>query len=140
MLPLVQPLDPPPDVAETLSRFAGWPNVVLFDSGEPIRKKIPPGLWARGARQAARAVGDSMVDAGIRSGDFVFFVPETSRRAARGKIVVIRVNTSVYLKYYKEIGGQKMLVSAKAGLDPILIKPGDEVELYGIVVLPQSYQ
>ncbi|HLQ43099.1 MAG TPA: aminodeoxychorismate synthase, component I, partial [Planctomycetaceae bacterium] len=32
MLPLVQPLDPPPDVAETLSRFADWPNVVLFDS------------------------------------------------------------------------------------------------------------
>lgn len=32
MFPLVQPLDPPPDVAETLRRFADWPNVVLFDS------------------------------------------------------------------------------------------------------------
>lgn len=31
-LPLVQPLDPPPDVAETLRRFASWPDVVLFDS------------------------------------------------------------------------------------------------------------
>lgn len=31
-LPLIQPLDPPPDVAETLRRFADWPNVVLFDS------------------------------------------------------------------------------------------------------------
>ena len=31
-LPLIQSLDPPPDVAETLRRFADWPNVVLFDS------------------------------------------------------------------------------------------------------------
>ncbi len=31
-LPLVQPLDPLPDVAETLSRFTDWPNVILFDS------------------------------------------------------------------------------------------------------------
>jgi para-aminobenzoate synthetase component 1 len=32
LLPLIQPLNPPPDVAETLRRFADWPNVVLFDS------------------------------------------------------------------------------------------------------------
>ncbi len=31
-LPLIHSLDPPPDVAETLHRFADWPNVVLFDS------------------------------------------------------------------------------------------------------------
>ncbi len=31
-LPLIQPLDPPPDVGETLRRFADWRNVVLFDS------------------------------------------------------------------------------------------------------------
>ncbi len=31
-LPLIHSLDPPPDVAETLRRFADWPNVVLFDS------------------------------------------------------------------------------------------------------------
>lgn len=31
-LPLIHPLDPPPDVGETLCRFADWPNVILFDS------------------------------------------------------------------------------------------------------------
>lgn len=31
-LPLIQSLDPPPDVAETLRRFADWPDIVLFDS------------------------------------------------------------------------------------------------------------
>lgn len=117
---------------------AANPNVILFDSGEPIRKKVPRELWDRGARRGARAVGDSMIDAGIRDGDFVFFTPETSRRAVRGKIVVIRVNTAVYLKYYQEVDGQKMLLSAKAGLGPIIVKPGDDVELYGIVVLPRG--
>ena len=31
-LPLIHKLEPPPDVSETLRRFADWPNVVLFDS------------------------------------------------------------------------------------------------------------
>lgn len=30
--PLIEELVPPPDVGETLVRFADWPNVVLFDS------------------------------------------------------------------------------------------------------------
>ena len=37
-LPLIQPLDPPPDVGETLRRFADWPNVVLFDSASRRRE------------------------------------------------------------------------------------------------------
>ncbi len=36
--PLIEPLDPPPDVAETLVRFADWPNVVLFDSASRRRE------------------------------------------------------------------------------------------------------
>ena len=31
-LPLIQELDPLPDVAEALRRFAEWPDCVLFDS------------------------------------------------------------------------------------------------------------
>jgi SOS-response transcriptional repressor LexA len=114
------------------------PNVVWLDSGKAGRAKIPPELWERGARRAARVSGDSMVDAGIRDGDLVFFAPAPSRNAALNKIVVIRVNAAVYLKYYKDVGGQKMLLSAKEGLDPILIKPDDDVELYGIAVLPRA--
>ncbi|HYU27362.1 MAG TPA: S24 family peptidase [Thermoanaerobaculia bacterium] len=117
---------------------AATPNAEIFDSGEYPRKKIPPALWARGARHAARAVGDSMIDAGIRSGDVVFFAPATSRQAARGKIVVIRVNTADYVKYYNEVDGQKLLLSAKAGLRPMILKSDDEVKLHGIVVLPRS--
>jgi len=100
---------------------AASPNAILLHPDEPIRKKIPPALWARGARGVVRAVGDSMAGAGIRDGDLVFFAPAASRLAARGKIVVIRVNRAVCLKYYEEVD----------------IKRDDEVELYGIVILPR---
>jgi transcriptional regulator with XRE-family HTH domain len=59
-----------------------------------------------------------------------------NRGARRGVRVVGDVNTAVYLKYYQERDGQKMLLSAKAGLEPLIIKRGDDVQLHGIVILP----
>ena len=114
---------------------AANPNAILLDSGHTTRRKIPTDLWNRGARGGVRVVGDSMIDAGIRDGDVVFFAPEVDRRAARGKMVVIRVNTAVYLKYYQERDGQKLLLSAKPGLAPMILKPSDDVRLHGIVIL-----
>jgi len=81
-----------------------------------------------------------MADAGIRDGDDVYFAPATSGRAARGKIVVIGVNEDVHIKYYHEAGGQRMLLGAKAGSSPLIIKDDDETTLYGIVVLPRRRQ
>jgi SOS-response transcriptional repressor LexA len=118
---------------------AATPNVVLFE-GAVLRKKVPPELWARGARGAARVVGDSMIDAGIRDGDVVYFARASSRRNARGKIVVMRVNASVYLKYYEDVNGQKVLLSANSRYPPMTLAPGDDVELYGIVLLPRKQQ
>jgi hypothetical protein len=115
---------------------AANPNAILLDSSETIRRKVPNELWNRGARGGARVVGDSMIEAGIRDGDVVFYVPEADWRAARRKIAVIRVNTAVFLKYYHESNGQKLLVSAKPGLTPMILEPSDDVQLYGVVVLP----
>lgn len=112
---------------------AATPNAVLFDH-QAVRKTVPRELWARGARGAARAVGDSMADAGIADGDIVYFAPAPSRRNARGKIVVIRVNGSVYLKYYEDLNGQKMLVSANPRYRAMQLADDDDVELYGIVL------
>jgi len=117
---------------------AANPNAILLDSSETKRKKVPNDLWNRGARRGVRVVGDSMIDAGIRDGDVVFFAPEVDRRAARGRMVVIRVNSAVYLKYYQERDGQRLLLSAKQGLAPMILKPGDEVQLQGIVILPPA--
>ena len=115
---------------------AATPNIVVFDR-DLARKSVPPELWARGARAAARVIGDSMIDAGIHDGDVVYFARAASRRAARGKIVVIRVNASVYLKHYEDVDGQKVLLSANSRYPPMTLTEADDVELYGIVLLPR---
>jgi SOS-response transcriptional repressor LexA len=122
--------------SRTVATFdvAANPNAILLDSGATTRKKIPPDLWNRGARRGVRVVGDSMIDADIHEGDVVFYVPEVDPRLAREKMVVIRVNAAVFLKYYREADGQKLLLSAKPGLAPMILKPGEDVELYGFVV------
>jgi SOS-response transcriptional repressor LexA len=125
-------------ISRIVSTFdvAANPNAILLDSAETTRKKVPPELWNRHARRGVRVVGDSMIDAGIHEGDVVFFVPEVDRRAARDRMVVIRVNAAVFLKYYHEADGKKLLVSARPGLAPMVLNPGEDVELYGVVVLP----
>ncbi len=80
-----------------------------------------------------------MTDAGIQDGDVAFFAPELDRRVARGKMVVIRVNHAVFLKFYQERRGQRMLLSAKAGLAPMILTRGDDVQLHGIVILPATH-
>jgi len=128
----------PPSRTVTAYPIAATPNIVLFD-GTLARKSVPRELWARGARAAARVIGDSMIDAGIRDGDTVYYAPAVSRRAARGKIVVIRVNASVYLKYYEDVNGKKVLLSANSRYPPMTLTEADDVELYGIVLLPRRH-
>jgi SOS-response transcriptional repressor LexA len=118
---------------------AATPNAVLVEEGRKLlRTRIPPKLWHRNAQYAAHVVGDSMIDAGINDGDTVFFRENTSNRPPRGKIIVCRVNTSVYVKRLEIEGDERRLVSENTSYPPLIIQPGDEVELYGIVVLPSS--
>jgi len=134
----VRPIRPKKRKSRTVTAYdaAANPNAILMDLRETRRKRIPDDLWNRGARRGVRVVGDSMTDAGIHDGDVVFFAPEVDRRRARGKIVVIRVNNAVFLKYYQERDRQKMLLSAKPGLAPMILTGGDDVQLHGIVILP----
>lgn len=115
---------------------AATPNVELFDGGEAPRRDIPDALWERGARYAAKAIGDSMIDAGIDSGDVVFFRQPTSIAAARGKIVVCRYGAGVYLKRLEKVGEGIRLLSENERYKPIVVGEGEEFELYGVVVLP----
>jgi len=126
----------PPSRTVTAYPAAATPNIVLFEGGAS-RKSVPPELWKRGARSAARVIGDSMIDAGIHDGDVVYFARAASWRAALGKIVVIRVNASIYLKYYQVVDGRKMLLSANSHYPPMTLAEADDVELYGIVLLPR---
>jgi SOS-response transcriptional repressor LexA len=117
---------------------AATPNAVLLEEGRKLpRTRIPDELWRRNAQYAARVVGDSMVGAGIEDGDTVFFRTHTGSKPPRGQIIVCRVNnTSVYVKQLEIDDDERRLVSANDAYQPIVLQPDDEVELYGIVVLP----
>jgi phage repressor protein C with HTH and peptisase S24 domain len=115
---------------------AATPNVELDEGDKLPPVDVPPPLAKRGARFAARAIGDSMIGAGVENGDFVFFRSANSEEEARGKVVICRVNTAVYLKRLKWTKDEVRLESENEGYKPILIREGDEFELYGIVVLP----
>ncbi len=114
-------------------QVAATPNVVLFDA-RTKRIRIPDDLWERGARHAAKVVGDSMIDAGIDDGAVVYFQPSTTKRPPRNAIVIVRVNDGVYLKRYQEAAGEKRLLSENEAYRPIVLQPDDDVELYGLVV------
>lgn len=114
---------------------AATPNATLLDDGRPLpRKRIPDDLWEQGARFAAQVVGDSMIDAGIENGVTVFFRTHPSPRPPRGKIIVCRVNTSVYVKRLQVDGDEWRLLSENEAYGPLVIEPNDEVQLYGVVV------
>lgn len=115
--------------------MAATPNVELY-GGDGPREDVPNELWSRGARHAARVIGNSMIDAGINSGDIVFFRPPTSIAAARGKIVVCRYGSGVYLKRLERVGDEIRLLSDNEAYKPLIVAPDDDFELYGIVVLP----
>jgi hypothetical protein len=117
---------------------AATPNVVLFDGRSKGRIRIPDDVWERGARHAARVVGDSMIDVGIDDGDVVYFRPSSTKRPPRDAIVIIRVNDGVYLKRYEEAGGEKRLLSENESYRPIVLQPDDEIELYGLMVRPTA--
>ncbi|MDP9194676.1 MAG: helix-turn-helix domain-containing protein [Acidobacteriota bacterium] len=121
----------------TAQPFLAAANGVLVEEGRKLlRTRIPNDLWRRNARFAARVVGDSMIDAGIDDGDTVFFRENTTNRPPRGKIIVCRVNTSVYVKRLEIEDGERRLASENVVYSPLVLQPDDEVELYGIVVLP----
>jgi DNA polymerase V len=111
----------------------------FFSATTTMTIEIPSDLWNRGARHAARAVGDSMVDAGIRNGDVVFFRRTRNVRGACGHVVVCRVNSGIYIKRLVLEGNKLRLESgnAAAAYPAIVIRADDEFELYGVVLLPK---
>jgi repressor LexA len=83
---------------------------------------------------ALRVKGDSMIDAGILDGDFIFV--RKSLTADRGDIVVALIDDEATVKRYYPEGEVIRFQPANAAMQPILVKRRDfkSVNLIGIVV------
>jgi repressor LexA len=108
-------------------------------AGQPLevfsveeRLDVPESLWKGRKVFALRVRGQSMVDAGIRDGDYLIVEPADD--ATDGRTVVVEVDGAVTVKkVYREAGGEVRLQPANPEMLPLVVR-GDRVKIRGVVV------
>ena len=78
-----------------------------------------------------RAAGDSMKDAGIRSGDIL--VVDRSLDVTDGAIVIAAVDNEFTVKFFRRNGRGVMLEPANRAFKSILFSEGMELRIFGVV-------
>lgn len=85
----------------------------------------PQGLFA------LRVKGDSMIDAGIHSGDYV--IVRQQEQASAGDIIVALIDDEATVKYFRPRGQRVELVAANPKYSPIVVEAGTEFRILGVV-------
>ena len=78
-----------------------------------------------------RAEGDSMIGAGIHSGDIL--IVDKSLEVSDGKIVIAALDGHLTVKRLQKIDGKILLMSENKSFKPIEIIEGNELIVWGIV-------
>jgi repressor LexA len=116
----------------------------LVAAGRPIEPfpdeesiEVPPSLLGKGDHFVLRVRGDSMIEDGIRDGDYVIVARRT--QAQNGQTVVALVRGEATLKRYYSEGTRVRLQPANAAMKPLTYESKD-VTVQGIVTgLMRSY-
>jgi repressor LexA len=85
----------------------------------------PQGLFA------LRVKGDSMIDAGIHSGDYV--IVRQQEQATAGDMVVAMIDDEATVKYFRPRGQRVDLVAANPKYSPIVVEAGTDFKILGVV-------
>ena len=85
----------------------------------------PQGLFA------LRVRGDSMIEAGIHSGDYV--IVRQQEQANAGDMVVALLEDEATVKYYRPRGQRIELVAANSKYSPITVEAGTAFRILGVV-------
>ena len=109
----------------------------LVAAGRPIEPfpveetiEVPTSLLGRGEHFVLRVRGDSMIEDGIRDGDFVIVSKRSN--AQNGQTVVALVRGEATLKRYYSEGARVRLQPANASMKPITVDSRDLV-VQGVV-------
>ena len=78
-----------------------------------------------------RASGDSMIDAGIQSGDIL--IVDRSLQIKNNMIVIAAVNNEFTVKYIHCDNGKTTLRPANKKYQPITFSEGEELRIFGVV-------
>jgi SOS-response transcriptional repressor LexA len=104
------------------------------DPDEIRDRDIPREYQNQDANAVFVARGDSMIDAGIFEGDFLFVRKSRDWRVANQHIVVCRLEGTFAVKRLVVQNGTITLASAKQGVAPVIInEEAERFELIGIV-------
>lgn len=119
---------------------AGVPIEAIEQHSDTVRiDRMLLGAGIRGAGRTGdvfglRIQGDSMIEAGIHDGDYVFVRKQA--QAPRGAIVIAMVGDEATCKYYYPEASHVRLQPANASMAPILVPKSEwrETHILGVVV------
>lgn len=126
----IAPAEPKPTSREIalLGAVAAGRPIEPFPDEETI--EVPSTLLGRGEHFVLRVRGDSMVDDGIRDGDYVVVSKRSS--AQNGQTVVALIRGEATLKRYYSEGSRVRLQPANSAMKPLVVDARD-VTVQGIV-------
>jgi repressor LexA len=109
---------------------AGVP-IEAVETSESI--SVPEEFVRRDETFCLRVKGESMIDDGIRDGDYI--IVESRETADNGETVIALVggNEATVKKFYREPDGRVRLQPANASMQPIMVDPKD-LMIRGVVV------
>jgi len=124
---------------DRLSRPSEVPMAGVVAAGLPIEpvqqselNDVPPSMLQGGKTFALRVKGESMKDDGILPQDLI--VVRKQDTAQNGQTVVALVNGEATVKTYFKKSGHIELHPANPAMQPIIVQPGEEFHIEGIVI------
>src|SRR5436190_3045973 len=117
-----------------LGRVAAGEPILAIEQAEDTVKVDRFFIGATREVFALKVKGDSMIEAGIYDGDFIFVKKQLT--AKKGDIVVAMINDEATVKYFHPEGDQIVFKPANHRLQPIVVRKRDwkSVNLIGLVV------
>jgi DNA polymerase V len=110
---------------------AGYPSPVSEEQ-EPERVNLYAKMVKNpDATFVLQATGESMVGAGINSGDML--VVDRKIPATDGSIVIASINGEFTVKHLKYKNDQPLLLPENPDFEPIAVCEGDDVQIFGVV-------
>jgi repressor LexA len=126
--PAPEPVGTEPYVLPLLGRIAAGRPIEAIEDAEPL--DISDMVRQDRASYVLRVSGNSMIEDGIRNGDYVLIEKRTWASNGETVVAVIDDNEATLKRYYKE-DGRIRLQPANASMEPIIVP---HCEVRGIVV------
>jgi repressor LexA len=129
----------PEDIDTTPS--INLPILGLVAAGQPIETlgahpetlEVPPFLVGRRNSYVLQVKGDSMIDEGIHTGDYVVVMEKSVPSNGEMVIALINGGEATLKRFYKEKNHIRLQPS-NAAMEPIIIEAGTPIEIQGVVI------